>query len=194
MEHKYLNPLHYPKSPPSKNYVHLSTIPFVSGVNQQNTSLHYPNHLQVYNYNWQVYNDQQSVDFQRQNGPCTNRFGNYAQLEDGNTCKHTVDDEFSKKDEHVKPITKALVTVAKKTEEMTKKPPYSYMALIVMAIQKSPDKKLTLPQIYAYLRENFEFFQGEYEGWKNSVRHNLSLNECFIKLPKTMNKFGKSLR
>ena len=38
---------------------------------------------------------------------------------------------------------------------------------------------------------NFPFFQNEYQGWKNSVRHNLSLNECFMKLPKVMGKPGK---
>lgn len=64
------------------------------------------------------------------------------------------------------------------------KPPYSYIALIVMAIQSTPTKKCTLSEIYSYLQQRFSFFRGNYQGWKNSVRHNLSLNECFIKLPK----------
>jgi len=73
----------------------------------------------------------------------------------------------------------------------TEKPPFSYIALIVMAIQNSNTKKMTLNEIYQYLQTNFSFFQGQYQGWKNSVRHNLSLNECFIKLPKAMGKPGK---
>ncbi|XP_058807492.1 forkhead box protein A2-like isoform X2 [Phymastichus coffea] len=71
------------------------------------------------------------------------------------------------------------------------KPPYSYIALIVMAIQSSPGKRLTLSEIYTYLQQHFPFFRGAYQGWKNSVRHNLSLNECFIKLPKGLGRPGK---
>ena len=60
-----------------------------------------------------------------------------------------------------------------------------------MAIQSVPAKKLTLNEIYQYLQQKFSFFRGSYQGWKNSVRHNLSLNECFIKLPKALGRPGK---
>ncbi|KAL7668810.1 hypothetical protein ACOME3_009494 [Neoechinorhynchus agilis] len=71
------------------------------------------------------------------------------------------------------------------------KPPYSYIALIVMAIQSSSNKRMTLNEIYSFLQHKFIFFRGKYQGWKNSVRHNLSLNECFVKLPKAVGKPGK---
>lgn len=71
------------------------------------------------------------------------------------------------------------------------KPPYSYIALIVMAIQACPTKRATLSEIYQFLQQRFPFFRGTYQGWKNSVRHNLSLNECFIKLPKGLGRPGK---
>lgn len=71
------------------------------------------------------------------------------------------------------------------------KPPYSYIALIAMAIQATPRKMCTLNEIYQFLQTRFPFFRGTYQGWKNSVRHNLSLNECFIKLPKGFGRPGK---
>ncbi|XP_017490517.1 PREDICTED: forkhead box protein F1-B-like, partial [Rhagoletis zephyria] len=83
--------------------------------------------------------------------------------------------------------TKKNGTNARRAE----KPPYSYIALIVMAIQQSQTKRMTLSEIYQFLQQKFPFFRGTYQGWKNSVRHNLSLNECFIKLPKNIGRPGK---
>lgn len=62
------------------------------------------------------------------------------------------------------------------------KPPYSYIALIAMAIRDSSSGRLTLAEINDYLMRKFPFFRGTYTGWRNSVRHNLSLNDCFLKV------------
>lgn len=100
--------------------------------------------------------------------------------------------------QHVAPESTAPDSDTKPTSSEKKsgmrrqeKPPYSYIALIVMAIQHSPTKRLTLSEIYTFLQQRFPFFRGTYQGWKNSVRHNLSLNECFIKLPKGLGRPGK---
>ncbi|XP_048462527.1 forkhead box protein E3-like [Rhincodon typus] len=61
------------------------------------------------------------------------------------------------------------------------KPAMSYIALIANAILTSPNKKLNLGSIYKYIEDTFPYYKGRGQGWRNSVRHNLSLNECFIK-------------
>ncbi|XP_053955804.1 forkhead box protein biniou [Anastrepha ludens] len=77
-------------------------------------------------------------------------------------------------------------TTKKSGARRPEKPALSYINMIAMAIKESPTGKLTLSEIYSFLQKRFEFFRGSYVGWKNSVRHNLSLNECFKKLPKGM--------
>lgn len=70
---------------------------------------------------------------------------------------------------------------------ITSKPPYSFSCLIFMAIEDSPGKALPVKEIYGWILDHFPFYKIAPIGWKNSVRHNLSLNKCFRKVEKAPN-------
>ena len=70
------------------------------------------------------------------------------------------------------------------------KPQHSYIGLISMAILSSQEQKLVLADIYQYILDNFPYFRHRGPGWRNSIRHNLSLNDCFIKAGRAANGKG----
>ncbi|XP_048865488.1 forkhead box protein M1 [Brienomyrus brachyistius] len=67
-------------------------------------------------------------------------------------------------------------------DQLLERPPYSYMAMIQFAINSKKNRKMTLKEIYTWIEDHFPYFRNVAKpGWKNSIRHNLSLHDMFIR-------------
>ncbi|KAG5449552.1 Forkhead box protein K1 [Clonorchis sinensis] len=86
-------------------------------------------------------------------------------------------------------VQSSLAQVDPGTEQ--RKPPYSYAQLIIQAIASSPKQRLTLSGIYTYIGTKFPYYKLDEKGWQNSIRHNLSLNRYFIRVPRSGTERGK---
>ncbi|XP_039594080.1 forkhead box protein N2 [Polypterus senegalus] len=88
----------------------------------------------------------------------------------------------------VPPSFTSSCSVAQEKDSVNTKPPYSFSLLIYMAIEQSSNKCLPVKDIYCWILDHFPYFASAPTGWKNSVRHNLSLNKCFRKVERGLGK------
>ena len=85
------------------------------------------------------------------------------------------------------PVTGVLKTtpggrIGKKPLE-SGKPAYSYISLICMAIVNTMDCKATLREICSYIENRFPYYRSK-DNWHGNIKHNLTLNDCFVKMPR----------
>ncbi|KAF8924877.1 Forkhead box protein J2 [Dissophora ornata] len=71
------------------------------------------------------------------------------------------------------------------------KPTHSYSYLITTAILESPQQQMTLNEIYEWVMDRYPWYRTAINGWKNSIRHNLSLNKAFMRVPRPPSEPGK---
>lgn len=64
------------------------------------------------------------------------------------------------------------------------KPKMSYAQLTGEAIMHSKERQLTLSELYAEINKRHPYYSLNNKNWQNSIRHNLTLNKSFTKVPR----------
>jgi hypothetical protein len=84
---------------------------------------------------------------------------------------------------------------ADEKEDTDAKPPKPYLEIIADAILSCNVKMMQLHEIYNFMESKYSYFaKNVNKSWRNSVRHNLSLNECFVKAGRGSNGKGNYWR
>jgi hypothetical protein len=85
-----------------------------------------------------------------------------------------------------KPVLKRVSMPARpEVSSSTTKPPCSFACLIVLCLESKDDRQRTVSEIYEWVETTFPYFSANSSGWKNSIRHNLSMNTSFMKIPRS---------
>ncbi|XP_070509167.1 uncharacterized protein [Chironomus tepperi] len=122
---------------------------------------------QVENHNHSYYQNNSNSSTSQQN------------QHDENTIQRTLKDPCIEDDLNVAENIVISNTPSTFTIHTPKKPPFTYTELIEYALEDKGE--LTVSGIYQWISDRFPYYKSNDDRWKNSVRHNLSINPHFRK-------------
>ena len=68
------------------------------------------------------------------------------------------------------------------------KPDVSYIEMIANALMEN-NNSVVLGDIYTHIMDTYPYYKHTTNSWKTSIRHNLSVNECFVKGKRSKNGY-----
>ena len=111
--------------------------------------------------------------------------------ENEETNEDSNDESFTENNVPDENINKKYPSKTNNCDSSLMKPPKPYLEIIADAILTAPDHMMQLHEIYNYMETKYAYFaKNVNKSWRNSVRHNLSLNECFVKAGRGSNGKG----
>ncbi|KAI9020499.1 hypothetical protein DFJ74DRAFT_128291 [Hyaloraphidium curvatum] len=89
------------------------------------------------------------------------------------------------------PASAPAHTANPKASKSVGRPSLSYAELITDAICESETGWLSLQEIYEAIKAKYSYFKTADPAWQNSIRHNLSVNATFTKVPRPAERPGE---
>ena len=146
---------------------------------QPNESL--PQPQQQYNYQHPTYPSyQQAVYQQTICHPATYQHTAYPTGQSVSLVEHQISQPVQIQDPSAYSTSDSSVISSSRSSPRPVKPPYSYAALMCMAINSTAEKKATMREILTYIEQNFPYYRSN-KKWHGTIRHDLTVNDCFVK-------------
>ena len=89
------------------------------------------------------------------------------------------------------PVPRPEVNITPDPSWGSNRPRLSYSQMIAEALNQAENRTMPLSDIYVYISQRYPFYKIDVNGWQNSIRHNLSVNPSFYRVPRPKNSIGR---